>query len=1183
MTTIQLSTLLRQHRKNAELEQAELANRLNYQHASTVSRVESGERRPSKQYLQRFIKYLHLPPAEAQQLWDLYAGKPLTSLEPVVDSRWIEAPDVDLFYGRADEVARLKQWILRDQCRLIGIFGMGGIGKTMLASKVGWEVGSQFRMRVWYSLLNAPPVTEILAICFEAFNVLVEPSTSLNHQLRQFLTHLQQHRCLLVFDNVETILQDKTEPAGHYLPGYDLYGQLFRRLGESPHQSCVIITGREQPQEVTRLVGLNPYVRSLSVRGLTPQEGQQILQGKGLSGSPTAWAKLMARFSGNPMLLSIVANTIQLNYEGQIEAALADQATIMVSNVTYFMDEQFSRLSPLEQGIMYWLAIEREAVSPELLRNNMVDTPTMAALQAALTALQHRSLVERRATGFTMQNVLLEYMTKRLLDRMYQELLAGETHHFNHYALLKVQTKEYIRQIQSRLILEPLAEQLLAHFKSPAQVGYFLENHLANYRAIRPRPRGYFAGNMLNLMIHFQLDLTGLDFSYLTVWQADLRTATLHELNFKQADLSSSVFAETFDRILCLAFSPDGHQLATGTGKGEIRIWRVQDGKNLTTYPGHTDWVTAIVYSPDGRLLFSGCEGNIIRVWDAKTGDCLQIVAAHAERIYAMAISPDGRTLISGGLDKVVKVWQVDYHDPQSSSDPCRLTLQAVLPGHTKPIRGLAFHPNGHQFASSDQAIRLWCVETGDCLAAWEAHGKWATLLGFSPTGTYLASSGGGDDVVKLWDVNTQICRRTLVGHTSFVWHGSFSPDGQRLASGSRDGTIRIWHVETGQEEKRLMGHIGWVRAAQFSPDGQLLASSGEDKTLRLWETKRWRCTHINQGKAHWIRGLAFSPDNRTLASSGEDHLVRIWDMASGTCHRILGKFQRPIWAIAWHGDRLAVGNGAVIWLYDTLSWHHITTLTGHTGFVMRLAFSPDGRQLVSGSDDNTVRLWDVPTSQPSRMLTGHTEWLWDVAFSPEGQLVASCGLDRTIRLWRVRDGLCLRVLTDHTDIIHSVAFNPAGDRLVSASSDRTVRLWNLHTGECQRVLTGHEDQAVTAGFSASGQRVVSCGLDQTVRLWDADTGVNLQVMPDHQAIIWVGASSSDYRLFATACLNETIRVWDSETGEVRQILFPERPYQDMLIKQAIGLTAAQRANLKLLGAVEDIMETVPVKQLVTV
>ena len=307
----------------------------------------------------------------------------LQTIEATANKRqdWGEAPSIrDAFYGRGTELSNLKQWIVNDKCRLVALLGMGGIGKTALSVKLAEEVQDNFDYLVWRTLRNAPPIEEMLAnlIRFLSDERETNLPETVNDRVTLLINYLRKRRCLIVLDNAETILQtgmsvasSQEARAGYYQEGYEGYGQLLRRVGEEPHESCLVITSREKPKEFAPLEGKASPVRTISLPGVGETEGQEILKDKGLSGSPQNWAKLVKNYSGNLLALKLVSETIRELFGGDIAAFLAE-GEIIFGDTRNLLDQQFERALELEKQIIYWLAIKREPVLLEELLDYIV-------------------------------------------------------------------------------------------------------------------------------------------------------------------------------------------------------------------------------------------------------------------------------------------------------------------------------------------------------------------------------------------------------------------------------------------------------------------------------------------------------------------------------------------------------------------------------------------------------------------------------------------------------------------------------------------------------------------------------------------------------------------------------------------------------------------------------------------
>lgn len=487
---------------------------------------------------------------------------------------WGEAPDVSVFFGRTKELETLEQWILKDCCRLVAVLGIAGIGKTRLSVKLGKGgigktdltaklaegIQEKFDFVIWKKLLNAPPITEILPdmIKFLSNQQEINLPDNIDTQISRLLHYFKERRCLLILDNMEAVLQGG-DRVGHYREGYEGYGELLRQVGDVAHQSCVLLTSREEPQEIAQLEGQTKPVRSLELGGLDEVNGRKLFEAIGeFSGSDKDWKTLIEFYNGNPLALELAAKNIQEVFFGDIAGFLKEGKPVF-GNLRDLLDWHFERVTELEKEVMYWLAINRESVLFSELREDLLSPYSKDQLSSTLQSLQRRIPLEKSAIRFSLQPALIEYMTDQMINHICKEMKMKELTLFNSYALLKALAKDYIRESQIRLVLRPILARLFMMFGGQTEVVSRSCQILSKLRTDSPHKQGYAAGNVLNLLCQMNADVTGCDFSSLTIRQGYFQGANLHKVNFAYATFAQSVFTQKFGCVLSVAFSPDGN------------------------------------------------------------------------------------------------------------------------------------------------------------------------------------------------------------------------------------------------------------------------------------------------------------------------------------------------------------------------------------------------------------------------------------------------------------------------------------------------------------------------------------------------------------------------------------------------------------------------------------------------
>ncbi len=444
---------------------------------------------------------------ENQSLPHLSPNIELDNREEVNRDRqdWGEAPESSVFYGRTEELATLEQWIVKDRCRMVAILGMGGIGKSSLVAKLAKQIQGDFKYVVWRSLRRAIPLNSLLSdiIPLISQQQKVYLPEDIDGRISQLIEHLRRHRCLLVLDDVEAILSNGV--AGYYREGYEEYGELLRRLGEQPHQSCLLIISLEKPREVSLLERENVSVRSLLLQGLKKKEASEILNSRGLA-QDNGWETLIKVYRGNPLSLKIISTTIHELFDGSVTDFLGYD-TLVIGDINDLLYQQFQRLSELEKDIMYSLAIEQEPVPLSKLKKQLFIPILPSDLLVTLESLSQRSLIEKSQESrgnFTLQPVIMEYVTNQLVEQICQEIKTQQIDKIQllrNHILIKTQTQGDTEEVQASPILTRIKNKLRTIFRSEK----LIESKLTEMRALlqenSPLEVGYASDNVRKLLM----------------------------------------------------------------------------------------------------------------------------------------------------------------------------------------------------------------------------------------------------------------------------------------------------------------------------------------------------------------------------------------------------------------------------------------------------------------------------------------------------------------------------------------------------------------------------------------------------------------------------------------------------------------------------------------------------------
>ncbi len=479
---------------------------------------------------------------------------------------------------------------------------------------------------------------------------------------------------------------------------------------------------------------------------------------------------------------------------------------------------------------------------------------------------------------------------------------------------------------------------------------------------------------------------------------------------------------------------------------GAQTIETKSDKPQLVVQTGHSGSIKSIAFSPNGKLLASGSEDKTIKLWDINSGNQLKTFPNSSD-VESVSFSPNSKFLASVGKDKIVRLWNV--------LDGKELRTFTSNTYEFSGVRSVFFNSDGKilSLESGDGTLENWDAENGKYLKTQTTKPNNVDTISYSPNGKTLATVNF--DAIKLWDVNSQKEIRTLTGHSGLIEAITFSPDGEILASGSEDKTIKLWDVNKGGELKTLTSHTDTIELLAFNSEGTILASGiqsqiliDESQTIKFWNIEKGNeLKTLSFNSDSPILSLNFNRDGKFLILSTWNGTIQLFDAET---RKDLGKLTSASIPVAISPDGKILASGSVedtIKLWDINARRELKTLIGNSSIIKTIEFSPNGNTLASAGLDKTIKIWDAESGKVLRTLKEHSDYVWAVAFSPNGKVLASGSEDKTIKLWDIESGKELKSFVGHLLRVWAVSFNKEGKILASISDDKTIKLWDVESG----------------------------------------------------------------------------------------------------------------------------------------
>ncbi len=503
--------------------------------------------------------------------------------------------------------------------------------------------------------------------------------------------------------------------------------------------------------------------------------------------------------------------------------------------------------------------------------------------------------------------------------------------------------------------------------------------------------------------------------------------------------------------------------------------------------------------------------------------DIIWAKGGHSYSVNSVTYSPDSQWLVSGSSDRTVKIWRRDGTFIRTLAIPFDINHQlfdvlsvAISPDSTLIAAGVQQTIGGGQFTS---AVHIWRISDGQLVQTFTGYAvggvtnTGVSSVAFSPDGQYLAS-GSRDQSVKVWRMSNGNLVSSRSDHAQRVNSVAFSPSGQWLASGSDDDTAKLYRTSDWGLVQTFTGHTNDVLSVAFSPDSNRLATGSWDGTVRLWNITNARLP-LSLMHGSNVFCVAFSPDGKLLASGANDHSIKLWDLKRSVLVDTLLGHSASVLTLAFTPDSQMLASGSWSPEFAIKVWGQspagptasnglnplnqlLFTVTNHSSSINELIFTPNSK-LISGAD-TTARFWEGLNGRFLRMINAASS-VTSMAVSPDGQLIALPGANHTVKIYHTADGTLVQTLVGHTQDITGLAFSHDGSLLASGAffdgNNDVIKLWNVSNWTLVRNLSGPFlfGPFMAINFSAD-DALISASCESVPAVWHVSDGAFIRSFP---------------------------------------------------------------------------------------
>ncbi|CAI2166110.1 17730_t:CDS:10 [Funneliformis geosporum] len=625
------------------------------------------------------------------------------------------------------------------------------------------------------------------------------------------------------------------------------------------------------------------------------------------------------------------------------------------------------------------------------------------------------------------------------------------------------------------------------------------------------------------------------------------------------------------------AITPDEQYLITTIGE-DIDVTEIHNGKRLFRLSGDTEIITTFAITPDGKYLISSSRSLSVKIWDLKTGKCVRSFKAHEAPIIVIDVDGTSTLVATGSADSTVKVWDIE-------GGFCTHNFR----GHGGIISSLKFWKESYEWmlisGSDDCNIRVWDLSKRSCVAVLKSHVSMVRGLDITNDGKYLIS-GSRDKVVNIWDLNKKKLVKTFPIYETIETVGILEPNtiisevennvGKELFyTGGDKGIIRIWDLKTGnlikaqdpeKNTKYGISEIIYLRKSDY------LTAVTTDHNILFYNISSGlrRIKQIIGHNDEIIDLVYVGPSESHLAIATNTEQIRLLNVDSFDNNIIYGHKDIVIClSKSFDGRFLMSGskdNTARLWKIN-IEANEVEEIVkpcgicvGHTGSIGTVALPNKSLKFcITGSQDRTVKYWDLSQTdlskcdeehRPKSLYThqAHEKDINSISISQNDKMFASGSQDKTIKIWSVADGKLLGTCIGHKRGVWCVQFSPVDQTIVSSSGDKNIKIWSINDFSCLKTFEGHTNTVLKVSFITSGLQLISSGSDGLVKLWNVKSNECVTTLDNHTEKIWSLTIRKDEKFVASGGGDSLINIWQDCTAEEMETRVKEE--EEFILKE---------------------------------